>query len=409
MNGSPFFQRKFDMSKNFHGIEKAFDPADLGRIINRNLPAVGFMMSVLLATVASAITLPGPTPRSAEDDCGGAQPAPDRTVHRRQFGMGTWLDVTIQGETRAQALAATEAVLEAVEVTERRLSTWRDDSELAFVNHNAHSRAVEISRTLGRELADAMEWSRRTSGAFSPVMGSLVAAWDLRGSGRVPGKAELSDAREASGSTDVILQGHRVRLRRKGLQFEEGGFGKGAALREALTVARTEGAIGVVLDFGGQVAVGGVGGTRSIGIADPRDRQAEVATLYIESGSAATSGLSERTILVEGIRYGHILDPRDGRPARDWGAVTVVAADPFAADCVSTALYVMGPVAGARWAARQPDIDALFVEVSDGTVRCTATEGLRSRLSPAPHTEMRWIPDVEVRQNGPPMPTGRNH
>jgi thiamine biosynthesis lipoprotein len=157
-----------------------------------------------------------------------------------------------------------------------------------------------------------------------------------------------------------------------------------------------------VLDFGGQVAAGGECNTVLIGVADPRDRYTEAAALSIDVGSAATSGLSKRNIIVDGVRHGHILDPRDGRPARDWGAVTVVAADPFAADCVSTALYVMGPDAGARWAATQPDIEALFVEESNGALRFKATEGLRSRLSLPPSHEVEWILDIEVRQNSPP-------
>ena len=46
---------------------------------------------------------------------------------------------------------------------------------------------------------------------------------------------------------------------------------------------------------------------------------------------------------VEGVRWGHILDPRTGRPAPAWGSVTVVSADPLEADAMATALYIMGP------------------------------------------------------------------
>ena len=89
--------------------------------------------------------------------------------------------------------------------------------------------------------------------------------------------------------------------------------------------------------------------------------------------------------------------------------MTVVADDPVAADCVSTALYVMGPDDGALWAARHPEIEAVFVEESAGRVRFRVTSGLRTRLVvPAPR-EIEWIPDVEVRQLGPPVRPIQDH
>jgi thiamine biosynthesis lipoprotein len=83
--------------------------------------------------------------------------------------------------------------------------------------------------------------------------------------------------------------------------------------------------------------------------------------------SAATSAASERFVEIEGVRYGHILDPRTGRPVDAWGSVTVVMEDPLAADAVATALFVMGPEAGLAWAREREDVGALFLmEGPDG-------------------------------------------
>jgi thiamine biosynthesis lipoprotein len=218
----------------------------------------------------------------------------------------------------------------------------------------------------------------------------------------VPSEKELDAALAASSITGLRLEDGGLRLESNRLELEEGGFGKGAALRDAVAAARTHGAVCAVLDFGGQVAVGGHCGGTTVGVADPDTRHVEVAALELEQGSAATSGLSERGIVVDGVRHGHILDPRDGRPARRWGAVTVIAADPFAADCVSTALYVMGPDVGARWASRQPDIEAIFVDTTGGVVRVRATAGLKGRLATSALSMIDWIPEVEPRQHGPP-------
>ncbi len=193
-----------------------------------------------------------------------------------------------------------------------------------------------------------------------------------------------------------------LQLGSNGLRIEEGGFGKGAGLRDALAAARSHGAACAILDFGGQVAVGGACSDTTIAISNPDDRHLELASLTLETGSAATSGLNQRFFTVNGVRHGHILDPRSGRPVDDWGAVTVIAADPLDADCVSTALYVMGPDSGVTWAANHPEIEAIFAENTAGGLRLRATAGLRDRLSTPSDLAVEWIAGIEARHHGPP-------
>ena len=101
------------------------------------------------------------------------------------------------------------------------------------------------------------------------------------------------------------------------------------------------------------------------------------ATVRLTEGSLATSGNSERGH--DG--RGHILDPSDGRPAEDFGSVTVSTRDPLAADCLSTALFVMGPDAGMRWVEGRAGVEAVFmVRRPDGGVLLSVSSGLSDRL-----------------------------
>ncbi len=146
--------------------------------------------------------------------------------------------------------------------------------------------------------------------------------------------------------------------------MDAGAFGKGLALREAAEALRSAGGTGV-LNFGGQVAA--VSRPAVIGVADPADRDRQVAELVLLDASAATSGLSERYIEVNGERYGHVLDPRTGWPVRPWGSVTVVAEDPMVADLLSTALFVMGAEAALEWSADRAE--GVLVVTESGELR----------------------------------------
>lgn len=302
-------------------------------------------------------------------------------VERRAWAMGTEFAVTVRAADRDAAVEASETALRAVAAVEARLSTWHPESELSRFNAAVPGTEVAVSPGLLSDLREATRWWDATGGAFDPGIAGLVAAWDLRGAGRVPSEAELASARASSGWSHIALGPHTARFDVSGFGVEEGGFGKGIALRASRQAALAAGALCVVLEFGGQIEIGGECGELSVEIADPVMRDRALATLTIGSGSVATSGNSERGLEIEGIPYGHLLDPRSGRPVRDWGAVTVVTDDPIAADCLSTALYVMGPRRGQEWVRERFGVEAIFVE-RDGaaTTMVTATPGLDGRL-----------------------------
>ena len=296
--------------------------------------------------------------------------------------MGTVLEIVVTAKDRRTALGATQAAAAAVDGAELRLSTWRRDSELARLNDARPGVWVALSGELASDLGAALHWWRETGGAFDPGVGSLVRAWDLRGRGRVPESSVMVKARAASGAEHLEIADGRARRLQPGVILEEGGFGKGAALCDGAAAALAAGAMCVILDFGGQVEVRGECGDHQIDLADPSDRDGVIATLALNGGSIATSGNSERAVTVEGIRYGHLLDPRGGRPVADWGSVTVWTPDPVAADCLATALFVMGPEQGARWLGEHHDIEAVFAVVeADGVASLRATAGLRGRLT----------------------------
>jgi thiamine biosynthesis lipoprotein len=287
--------------------------------------------------------------------------------------MGTTLRVGVHAQSRSSGIAAIESAFAAVRAADSLLSTWRDDSELARLNRAPLGRPAAVSPALGRILADVDRWSRATGGAFEPALGALEDAWDLRGRGRVPDAAELARARARTGrrAFRVSADGRTLRRLRDGAWLDSGGFGKGAALDAARDSLAAHGIATALLDFGGQVlALGRALGERAwdVPVAHPAHRFEPVARLALRDRSASTSAQSERFVEVRGRRYGHLLDPRTGRPVPPWGSVTVVAESALVADILSTALLVLGPDAALAWARRRPEVGVLVLEERQGRV-----------------------------------------
>ncbi len=289
-------------------------------------------------------------------------------VRRAAWVMGTELRLVLVAPDEAAGQRAAEAVFAAVRRVDDLLSTWRDDSELARLNRASAGEAIALSPALHDLLGEVWRWWRDTGGTFDPGVGPLVDVWGVRGAPRQPTDDELARALRNSGLRQFDFDPARKTVVRRspGAWLDSGGFGKGAALRSVQAALRAGGIHAALVDFGGQglavgsspQAPGSAGWT--IGVAHPAQRLLPVRELVVRDRSVSTSGQSEQP--------GHILDPRSGRPVPAWGSVTVVAPDPMVADILSTALFVMGPEEGLRWANSRQDVGALFLILRDGRV-----------------------------------------
>jgi thiamine biosynthesis lipoprotein len=307
----------------------------------------------------------------------GAPPSSRRpeSLARSRYLMGARLTIEAAGPG---AVAAIEAAFGEVERLDKVLSNWRDDSELAALNRDADAQPVICSPDLAAVVEAALHWAGESGGAFDPTVEPLVRRFGLRGAeGRLPGippEGGVASATEA-GESAIPVTGpvgwrhirfdparRAIRFDAPGVGLDLGGIGKGYALDAALRSLVAHGIESALLDFSGQILVHGTGpddGGWRIGVTGPDDRDRPAEVLRITSGSLASSGNGERSVVGAEGPIGHILDPASGRPAGFTGTVTVLAGDGVSADALSTALFVMGPERGTVWAAAH-HLDAVY-------------------------------------------------
>jgi thiamine biosynthesis lipoprotein len=350
----------------------------------------------LYALLALGLLLSGDQPAAFEPALpgsqgaliGGASPetvAPHQ-VERESYLMGTICSIRGEAASRSAGLAAIEAGFAAIRESEEMLSTWRDDTPLARLAQAQVGEPVTVPVELMSALRSAAEVWDLTGGAFDPAIGSLVMAWDLRGEGRVPGKAELSQARARAGMQHLILDPRlpRVTVKVSGLSFDAGGFGKGEGLARAAAALDAAGLRNWLIDFGGQVFLSDQDSPRAIPVADPLQRDRPVATLRLSGVSAATSSMSEQP--------GHILDPRTGRSSESTGSVTGVGQDSLLVDALSTGLFVMGPDEGLPLAAGQAGIEVLYLVPENDSWVARGTAGMEALIE---DLQVPWVTFVE--------------
>ena len=302
-------------------------------------------------------------------------------VSRNVYLMGTRAELLVHAPLRETGLVRLEAALTALEDTEAELSTWRDTSDISTLNRHPVGKPWVATARLCRLFADVWTWHRETGGTFDPAIGRLLAAWDVHGEGAIPTPAAHARAQALSGLALLSFdRGTCTVTRRADVTLDVGAFGKGEGLDRAAAVF---GDIPWLIDLGGQVSVGGAAppeGAWPIAIADPRRRDIPALHVRMTGGSLSTSAGSERDLTVNGTRVAHHFDPRSGRPATFDGSVTVWHERGLVADILSTALYVMGPEAGRRWAETR-GVAACYLIPDGGSLRVETTAAFRKLLS----------------------------
>ena len=338
----------------------------------------------LLLVLAAACHAPRPAAPEAAPHVARAWPV-----------MGTMLTVTAWGADTARLLPLVHAARDSVRLVDSLMSNYRPESELSRVNAAAGGTAVAVSPAMLHVLARAREYWRLSAGAFDPTVGPLVAAWGFYGdAGAVPSSAALDSLRQLVdfGAVEVDEVRGTVRLPRRGMRLDLGGIAKGYALDLARRALRDPSVRGGMVDLGGNVLVFGAppAGTRwRIGVRHPRRDGSLLGTLSLDSGAVATSGDYEHFVMIDGVRHGHLIDPRTGRPARGTIAATAVGPTGEWSDGLSATLFLAGPGRAARIADSLGGVAAIVVRDAGtneiGPADVVLSRRARAWFTPAPH------------------------
>ncbi|MGC3968613.1 MAG: FAD:protein FMN transferase [Pirellulales bacterium] len=202
--------------------------------------------------------------------------------------------------------------------------------------------------------------------------GPLSKAWGFaRRQGAIPTDEALAAARAQVGGDAILLDAatRSVRFARADVEINLNSCGKGFALDVTGAELLTAG-IEHFLWQGGNSSVLAYGSAQPgrdpqagwvVGVGHPLRTERRLAEVLVRNAGVGTSGAGFQFFRHEGKRYGHILDPRTGRPAEGVFSVTVRAPTAAEADALSTAFYLLGYEEAARYCESHPEVGFLML------------------------------------------------
>ena len=309
-------------------------------------------------------------------------------VHAVRYLMGTWCDLVIF-DSNPDPDAAQSAFREIARL-EDVLSSWDSSSEVSRLNASAGSGPQPISADLANIAEESAALCVTTGGAFDPTVAPLLRSWGFYTESPAEPAPETIRAAASHVGCDrmTVERDPRSIALADGAALDFGGIGKGYAVDRGLAILRGHGVTRAKLDFGSSSLgfLGSISGGWPVVIADPRDRDEPLISFRIAEGAVSTSSQRERSFEREGRRFGHIFDPRAGRPVESrLLSVTVITSRGSTADGLSTALFVLGSTEGKRAISRMADVSAVFVEQLDDGRLAITTAGKLTGLTRLSH------------------------
>lgn len=265
--------------------------------------------------------------------------------------MSTPVNIAFTTSSAVVAREMQRAAIDWIARFEARYSRFLAESIVGQINAQSGGDWLELDEDCDRLLSICTEMHCLTRGVFDPAALPLLRIWDWKADPpRIPDDSAIRVAREISGWERVQRRPRGIRLPIAGMGIDLGGIGKEFAVDQLVSMAREFGINDVMIDIGQDIRVAGHRPGKDawyIGLEEP-DRPGECWTaVRLTAQAVATSGDYFRSFMLDGRRYGHILDPRTGLPvSNSCQAVSVIAPNCVMAGILSTAAFILGAEEG---------------------------------------------------------------
>lgn len=267
---------------------------------------------------------------------------------RQVFAMDTVMTLTAYGNKAESGLSAAESVILSMDAM---LDPDLETSTTYAIN-NANGANVSISGQVAKMLSTANTVYKQSNGALDLTIFPVIERWGFH-NGRyyVPTEEELaSDIAKRCFDSMVLTSfpssGSYAVSFPAGARISFGSVAKGNAAENAINAMRNVGVTSGIVSLGGNVQTLGLkpdGTNWNIAVQDPNNTSTYLGVISVGETAVVTSGTYQRFFTQNSKTYHHLINPETGNPINNTlSSVTIICEDGTMADCLSTAMFILG-------------------------------------------------------------------
>lgn len=316
----------------------------------------------------------------AMSGCGEA-----KMSQKQVFAMDTIMTLTAYGKNADEGLNAAQQVISSLDVMlDPELTT-----STTYAINNAEGKNIAVSGQVAKMLSTAQYVYKQSGGALDLSIYPVIKLWGfIDDKFYLPSQEEVQAELQklcfdklvltsfpSSGSFAVSLPA--------GGQISFGSVAKGCAAENAVEAMRLAGVTSGIVSLGGNVQTLGQkpdGSNWNIAVQDPNNPASHLGVLSLGETAVVTSGSYQRNFEgIDGKTYHHIINPSTGFPTENnLLSVTIVCNDGTMADCLSTAMFVLGEAKALNYWRENGGFEMIMVK-KDNSIVCT--KGLMEKFT----------------------------
>lgn len=276
--------------------------------------------------------------------------------------MGTTYSIKIISNSKSFRKEELKKNIDSVLVdVNNKMSTYIKNSELSEFNKLQDTNWISASYDLVTVFSEAIEVSRKSEGMYDITVGPLVNLWGF-GPGnkteKIPSKKEIDEIKKNIGYKNILIDSNKLKIKKRNpdIYCDLSSIAKGYGVDKVAMYCDSKNINNYMIEIGGEVRTKGKnqkGNQWRIGIASPNNIGLQ-NIVNLSNYSMATSGDYLNYFEKDGIRYSHTINPKTGKPiTHKLASVSVIYKDCSYADAYATAIDVMGPEVGYKFALQE--------------------------------------------------------
>ena len=303
----------------------------------------------------------------------------------RGFTQGTTYSIIYKGSKNYES-----EINDLLHQFDMSLSTYVDSSIISRINKNEKN--VETDELFEQFFEKSREVYNKSDGYFDITVAPLVNAYGFGFAKKSDVDSVLIDSiMTFVGMEKTWMRNNQVIKSDSRVMIDGNAIAQGQSVDFIADFLIDQGVSNYLVEIGGEVRAQGINDhaeTWRVGIDKPIDYSDEQnrslqAIIRLKNKSLATSGNYRKFYEKDGVKYGHSINPKTGKPAmQSILSATIIADDCMTADAYATTCMVIGLGKSKMLLSKMKELDAylIYTDPDDGSYQVFMTEGAKDMI-----------------------------